>query len=278
MSPLWGSHLCIALRPDAIALVRFSCRNAKILEYHTAPCPYNDPNAGWAVALHTLSEILSKEPKWTGASVTIILSHHYVQYAVIPWTDNVRTHYERIELARLRFIDIFGEHNAYGDIRVSPGNPGMPWLACAINAQLKEELRVICKNSGSTLSSIQPFLMAAANYFYKNLSGTSFNLVVAELDRALLAIMHDGNWFEVRTLQISASVGVDLIRLIERSRILKGISSIDATIQLYAPECKNIQLPEGTPWRLNKLIPKNFDNTLSQGPLTMALTGSYRCA
>jgi hypothetical protein len=120
------------------------------------------------------------------AEVSVILSNHFVRYAVVP-SDSAASEDEELALARFHFAKIHGERAKGWEVRVCDG------LACAIDAGLLAELRAVVPK----LVSVQPGLMAAYNGARKRIPREGAWLVLAEAERVCVARLGSERWASV---------------------------------------------------------------------------------
>ena len=139
------------------------------------------------------------------AHVTVVLSNHYVRYAIVPGGGAASAE-EEIALARFHFTKIHGERAKEWEVRVSEG------LACAIDAALLREIRPLFKGK-ARLVSVQPYLMHAYNGARRKIPREGAWLVLAEQGRTCLARLAAKGWAWVH----NGPEG-DVEALIERER------------------------------------------------------------
>jgi hypothetical protein len=124
-------------------------------------------------------------------AVTVVLSNHFVRYAVLPGEDSAATPDEELALARFHFTKIHGDRAKGWDVRVSEG------LACAIDAALLEGLKSCLAKTKAKLVSVQPALMAAYNRARARVPREGAWLVLAERGRTCLARLAARGWASV---------------------------------------------------------------------------------
>jgi len=99
------------LTPDHVLLVRigrsigWNGLRRRVLEKETIPCASGDAQGNetpWAGALQVLETALAKQ---TGrkAFATVILSNHFMRYALLPWSDVPADEAEELAYARHAF-------------------------------------------------------------------------------------------------------------------------------------------------------------------------------
>lgn len=177
MSPLFPERLLVRLAPAEIAV------GAK--RYPCDPAYGTEPWHGAAEALKGISL-----PR---ARATVVLSNHFVRYALVPWSTALATPAEEEAFLRHHFAKIHGERAKAWLYRASEGRRGEPRLASAVDAELVAAVKQIFAGSKAKLVSVQPALMHIFNGVRADLPqpGGAW-LVIAEADRACVALHADG--------------------------------------------------------------------------------------
>lgn len=155
-----------------------------------------DPAYGaepWHGALERLKEI-----DFGKARVTIELSNHFVRYALVPWSEALATPAEEEIYARHHFAKIHGERARGWAVRATEAAPGEPRLASAVDSTLLASLKEVFQGKKAKLVSIQPALMRRFNASRKALPKDGAWLVIAEPERACIALHGGRHW---RTVQ-----------------------------------------------------------------------------
>jgi hypothetical protein len=155
-----------------------------------------------------------KSLEWTQACrLTVVLSNHFVRYAVLPWSDALAGAAEEEAYLRHHFAKIHGERAKAWTLRASEDRRGVPRLASAIDTALLEELRSAFPKGGKAhLASVQPELMEAANRWRDAIPAAGAWLVMAEPERACLAMHQEGGWRSVQNAK------GEWLTLLERER------------------------------------------------------------
>jgi len=177
-----------------------------------------------AVALEPLAP---EEPQpWQGAlqdfarriaalrrrvDVTVVLSNHFVRYAVLPARDGAATPEEELALARFHLTKIHGDRVKGWEVRVCDR------LACAIDAPLLEGIKGCFSRTGKArLVSVQPRLMAAYNAARRRIPREGAWLLLAERGRTCLARVAAKGWASVHN---GREADTDELLERERSRV-----------------------------------------------------------
>ena len=197
MSRLWPEKRVLRLEPAAAEL---------------------DSTEPWRGALETLAKQLSGLSRRT--QVTVVLSNHFVRYAVVPRQDGAASAEEELALARFHFAKIHGERARSWEVRLSGD------LACAIDAALLSELKqLFSKHQGVRLVSVQPALMSAYNRARRRIPRAGAWLVLAEPERVCLARLAARGWAWVHNGR-----DTEWRQLIERERSRAGGESLPALV------------------------------------------------
>ena len=196
MSRLFPDRLLLTLSPAGIAGVREAVfPKKKILDRKSVAC---DPAFGaepWHGALAALQAQRFDFP----ARVDVVLSDRFVRYAVLPWSGGLSGAAEEEAYVRHHFTKIHGDKAKGWAVRASPAGAGAPRLASAIDGALLEAIRkVFPKNGKAKLASVQPQLMARFNAANLKLPAEGAWLVLAEPERACIALHARGGWRSVQ--------------------------------------------------------------------------------
>lgn len=173
------------------------------------PLPPEEPQP-WQGALEDFARRIAALRK--RVDVTVVLSNHFVRYAVLPEHDSATTPEEELALARFHFTKIHGDRVKDWEVRVFDG------LACAIDAALLEGIKNAFPRTGkSKLISVQPRLMAAYNAARQRIPREGAWLVLAEPGRTCLARVATRGWASVHNGRET-----DTEELLERERSRAG--------------------------------------------------------
>jgi hypothetical protein len=169
------------------------------------PLPPEEPQP-WQGALEDLARRIAAIAK--RVDVTVVLSNHFVRYAVLPERDGAASSEEELALARFHLTKIHGERVKGWEVRVSER------LACAIDAALLEGIKdFFSKTKKPRLVSVQPRLMTAYNAARGRIPREGAWLVLAERGRTCLARIATQGWASVHNAREA-----DVDELLERER------------------------------------------------------------
>jgi hypothetical protein len=179
--------------------------------------------ANWLAAVEALPPILKE---FRDQEADIVLADQFVRYALLPWSDTLKTHAQWMALARHRFCAVHGPVANGWEIKFAETAPAGPRLACAVDAELVDALAARFSGSGVQLVSVLPFLVAAFNKI-RHRTGGSCWLVIEEPGRLTLALFLRGVWVSVRSRRCDSSGAFAwrsrLPELIERESAFLGL-------------------------------------------------------
>jgi len=181
-SRLRGNDKVIGFAPAELAIgeERIACDPA----YGSEP---------WHGALERLKNL-----DFANGRVTIELSSHFVRYALVPWSDALATPAEEEVYVRHHFAKIHGDRAKDWAVRASEAGPGEPRLASAVDKALVEDLKKAFEGKKARLVSIQPALMRRFNVARNRLPKDGAWLVIAEAERACIALHGGRQWRAVQ--------------------------------------------------------------------------------
>jgi len=157
-----------------------------------------DPAFGaepWQGAISALKALEFKQP----CNVTVVLSNHFVRYAIVPWSSSLSSAAEEDAYIRHHFAKIHGERAKAWSLRASESAADAPRLASAVDQALIDSIKDCFPKGGKArLISVQPRLMSKFNEWRKSIPDAGAWLVLAEPDRACVALHADGRWRSVQ--------------------------------------------------------------------------------
>lgn len=272
MSPSWRDRLRIVLAPHQVSLVRIRRGwSPRVDVQRTLACTAaQSTTTPWQAALAILAAALPEFSARPG-DVEVILSNHFVRYALIPHSDQINSAAEEQALARHHYTRLYGASADSWVLRLSDAgaDPGAR-LASAVDAGLLQGLNELLRSGKLTLSSIQPNLMAAFNGLRAQLA-TSTWFTLIEPGRLCLARLENSQWRTLKTIKIGAAWLPELLTLLERERLLAGIdTTADSTpVYVYAPGCSEITTAQAKEHAL-RLLPSTTPADTASGHVSLA--------
>jgi hypothetical protein len=171
--------------------------------------------------------------------VTVVLSNHFVRYALLPWIPALKTDDEWLALARHRLALVHGQTAEDWVVRCSETAPRGTRVACAVDRALIEALDQKITDHGGALVSVQPYLMAAFNHIRAAIGGESGWVVIQEPGRLTLALIQEGNWTALRSRgfrRADDNWRAMLPEILQRESAVLGLEQPCSRVLVYTPE------------------------------------------
>ena len=216
MSPSWSESLRIGLLPDRVIFARYGGGlRPRLLEKGAFSCDAGTAEEPWRGAVAALPKSLEAHAQ-RAADATVVLSNHFVRYALLGANDRLSSREEWLEYASHHFEKTYGARARDWDIQVAEAGAAHPRLASAIDKALLAATAAAFKTTRVRLRSIQLYLMVAFNRALPSMGRSPFWFVAEEPGRLLLGLVRDGLWRSVRARQTGARWCEELPRMLER--------------------------------------------------------------
>jgi hypothetical protein len=221
----------------------------RVLEKKSIPC-IADGEYSWSVAMQILdSEVARISP----ASARVILSNHFVHYAMVGWNEALSNEREAAALARHSFVQLYGASADVWELRTNQERPAAELMASGVDPRLLETLRAVFIRNKVKLVSVQPALMAVYNNSKKALRGQDAWFVQYESGNLCLALMQQGYCRSVRTMRVGEDWSAELPVILARESYLTELDVTTQQIYLWAPESGPLTVGAG--WQVHRLQP-----------------------
>ena len=250
----------IVLHPHRVVLARvkreFSRHGLKrhVQAIHELPCaPVTGEDLPWTSALKVLEAAM---PEFCGGKshASVVLSNHFMRYALVPWSDALNDATEERAYAQHSFSELYGRDSSEWELRISPGRGCMSQIASAVDARLLGSLRELSGRLGVNLKSIQPHLMLAYNTCRTSLRDRSAWLAVVEHGNLCLALLQKGRWSWVRSMR-TGNWQEELPLFLDRESLNADIESHIGDVFLWAPEHEGEPAVSSGRWKIQNLRP-----------------------
>ena len=201
MLRLFRDRLLVSLAPDAVSWVRLTRGVRPRVSAKRALAV--DPDYGaepWSGAVAALAR---EAEQWRRErlAVTVVLSNHFVRYTAVPPPARSTSAKEALALARFHFSKVHGERAAAWDVRFSPASAGAS-LASATDISLLEAIKACFEPRGKArLVSIQPYTMAAFNFWRGRIDRHGAWLLLVEPGTACVALLAGKKWASVQNVK-----------------------------------------------------------------------------
>jgi hypothetical protein len=201
----WRDRLLVSLAPATVSWVRVSGGfRPRVLAKRSLNVAAQDAREPWEGAVAVLREE-AQQLRTQRLAVTIVLSNHFVRYTVIPPMDSASSRDEALALARFHFSKIHGERAAGWDVRLASAS-GRASVASAVDSALLDALKACFPgNAAARLVSIQPYTMAAFNFWRHKIDNEGAWLLLVEPGTACLAMLAGKHWATIQNVKSGSS-------------------------------------------------------------------------
>ena len=266
MSRWLPDHLHITLAPDHIVLARaalrlkFSGPSLRWLSRAHLPITAGGPDQpAWSAALpaleNALGELTLAIPEVRRCRATVIISNHFVRYALVPWSNLINDAAEELALTSHYFHETYGDAAEHWELRVSPDHSGALQLASALQPELLNAVRELFVRTGIRLVSVQPHLMNVCNTHRQRLGSGEAWLAVVEPGSLCLALLQSGRLVRLRSQRLGSDWPNQLITALERENFLSDREILTRDLFLAAAGMESQEFPDGLPWSIQRLAP-----------------------
>ncbi len=259
MSLSLRDELRVMLCRDQVQLVRIGReltlqgRLYRVLDKKIFPCAA-DSDSLWGNAAKTLEAALAELQK-KPAFARVILSNHFVRYAMVPWSESLSNDAEEAAYAKHCFSQLYGADAESWELRLNQDIAGAPQLASAVDGQLLQSLRAIFARANVKLKSVQPHLMSAYNNCHTHLQTQDAWFVLFEQGNLCLGMVRQGHWGSVRTLKVGGDWLARLHEILDREVYLSELDTASDEVFLWAPEHLVADLPKSERWKIHQMQP-----------------------
>jgi hypothetical protein len=223
----------------------------------------------WRPALAALDDILRRSGASRGA-LRVVLSDHFVRYALVPWSEELVADRERLAFARLTMRDIYGPDAEDWALCLDQQPAGQASLAAAIDAGLLGALKDVARKHGLRLRAVEPAFSARVQYHRRALKQASFCLVSLEAGRMTLGFRGPQGWEAVRRRRVAGAMGDELSNALRQEVAASGTSA-NGTLYLAGEELADMPPLSLPGWKVVRLDePDRASQTSRSGRVALA--------
>ncbi len=191
------------------------------------------PGEPWRALMAVFAEALKD---FSCRRVRVVLSHHFVQYRVLSWRDDLVGDAEYLSLAQLEFSAAFGALAESWTIALSDESPGVARVASAVPTALLAGLGTVVDGAGARLLSVKPYLAVVPDDWGRHRSGNGCSgLLLHEPGRICVAVRQAGSWCWVRHLRVGEDWPAHLAGILQSEAQLAGLLLVPADVHVFAP-------------------------------------------
>ncbi len=201
----WSERVEVHLRPGSVSIRRArlwsSGGEAKVVPLPARAMETSEP---WRASVQALAREFDATREH-GSALHVVLSDHFVRFAVVPWSADLINEAERSAFARLSFAQLYGQANEGWDIALDESLVAQPSIAAAIDRALLAALRELCSARRMRMASTLPAFVRDLNRHRASMRAEAFWLVRVEPGRLTLALRRGGQWIAVRTRRLDGA-------------------------------------------------------------------------
>jgi len=222
---LWADTFEVTLHPAQVRLARrslFGRRASTPVSVQVGPdmggASEKEP---WRPVLAALDDALRR----IGAPRTglrVVLSDHFVRYALIPWSAELVADAERLAFAQLVMREVFGPAVDGWSLCLGGQPAGQPFYCAGIDAGLVDALRDLAGRLHLRLRAVEPLLGVRIQRHRRSLKERAFCFASLESGRMTLAFHGALGWEAVRGRRTAQAVGDELARALRQEAAAAG--------------------------------------------------------
>lgn len=211
MSPLWRDEIGLLIAPRRVL---FNRMRRGLRPQCTADACITVEDGSFTDWTPTLAALRTQllESSWRDANVRAVIADHWVRYAAVPWSREVRGESERLVHARHVLAHVYGDVFEDWTIVLSESVPGSAQIASAMPTALLDQLRGVVEASRSRLLSVEPQLVVAFNIWRSRLPQSGWFVSIDDGSLAAARLTPSG-WDQVRSVRIGSNWSAELHRL-----------------------------------------------------------------
>ncbi|UCH47050.1 MAG: hypothetical protein JSU95_13245 [Betaproteobacteria bacterium] len=248
---LVASSVDVLLRPSEIRVTKRSALSLGLPgRFSSKPVAAETGVEPWKPCIDALSDVLAGLARTV--SLDVVLSDHFLRYALVPWSRNLVADSERLALARLTFSQIYGSMVDDWVVTVGEQKAGQAAFACAMDRGLLQALQELARRRSMRLRSLRTALGERINRHRRRLRQNEFCFASLEPERLTLAFHSKAGWLAVRGRRLAAGAVEQLPAVVRQEAAAAGANQGG---DLYlASELPAEALPaEVAGWRLVRL-------------------------
>lgn len=213
MSLLWRDRTAVFLGADAVHVAHYGAGKPR---RHSQP--FDGAGARWQNVLEALRTALAAlKPRRGDASV--VVSNHYVRFALVPDAGKLRNHSERLVAARHTLQSVYGETAGRWRVVLDGSSRKGAAIAAGIETELVDGIVATLTGAHLQARTVQPLFAAALNVSRRSLGAGPAWFGVAEPGRLALAYVEKGVVHSLRSHRLRADLNAELPVLLEQNRL-----------------------------------------------------------
>lgn len=243
MSLSWRNELRVVLCPDQVILLGLGRGlRRKVILQTILPCAALLGAPVWQPALTAFEHWLQSNTIGR-ADVTVLLSNHFVRYALMPFSDDVTSRAEAQALGQALLEGIYGELARQWRVQIGDGRYGEPRLVAAVDTLLLDRIAATLRPGMLRLQAVTPHLVAAYNCFHARIKEADGLFAVVETGQMMVIAFNSGQLSGVRRVPLNGALNEQLPNLLQREALTSGLDWATAPVYLYVVGKPDFKLP-----------------------------------
>jgi hypothetical protein len=178
----------------------------------------------WRPALSALDDGLRRLGASRGA-LRVVLSDHFVRYALVPWSEDLVADRERLGFAQVTMREVYGTGAEDWALCVDQQPAGQASFAAAIDRGLLVALDDLAGKHRLRLRAVEPAFSVRVQRHRRVLKQASFCLVSLEPGRMTLGFRGSQGWEAVRGRRSNGAVGDELASVLRQEAAASGTTA-----------------------------------------------------
>lgn len=158
-------------------------------------------------------------------ALDVVLSEHYVRYAVLPWSPDLGSEAEWRAFAEHTFASTYGSAATAWTVRMSATGRRRPRIACGMDSAVLDSLK-----QAPRVRSVTPALMEAFNGRRQAFSHEPGWFVLQEPGRLTMSLIANGDWQLISSRQASDDWRSALPDMLDRETVSRGATGCDRVV------------------------------------------------
>lgn len=243
MLPLWRNELRVVLCSDRVILLGLGKGvRRKVIHQTLLPCSALPGVPAWQAALDVFKKWLANN-EINRTDVTVLLSNHFVRYALMPFSIEVTNRAESQAFAQMLFENIYGELARQWRLQIEVGGYGESRLVAAVDMLLLDQITETVALSRLKLRAITPHLVAVFNCFQPQIKEADGLFVVAEPEQLIVVTFNHGKLSDVRRVLLNGALDAQLTNLLRREALTSGLDLTVIPVYLHVAGNPDFSLP-----------------------------------
>lgn len=248
----WPTQLDVLLRPTEVRVTRrpalLPARGRVIVQRY--PVTSAQSEEAWRASVEVLGMALKEET--AARSMHVVVSDHFLRYALVPWNAGLVADAERLAFARLTLSEIYGSMAESWVVTLDQQPGGQPSFACAMDRELLQGLRASADLHGLRLRAVSTALAERINRHRAALREPVFCLASLEPGRLTLAFRNDSGWLAVRTRRVNGNPLEALSGLLRQEAAAAGAAD-GGTLYMIADAAAALPAVNLPSWKVTRL-------------------------